>query len=536
VPVVASCSIDNRTLTGPEETPPEFSGCTPADRAAGDVDCEAPNTVAGPGVVPASPTNGAALAAGAGAAPCPAGSPGCGECSPGDERACVGASGNCAAGRQRCGAGSTWEPCSIQPATADSCEPGDDADCDGLPNNPPGGCECQSDVRCGTTDLGACEFGISTCSGGRLGPCQGVVAPAPRDCGSSLDNDCDGSPDDSLDGVCQCVPGASELCETHGSADGIGACRAGQRTCNASTNALSSAWGTCVGAVPPAPRDCSSELDNDCNGVADSADATCLCRPGSTRSCGPAVCSGVQVCELAAGGASSQFGPCVPGPVSFPDPALDAAVRASLPVSVPANQPIDGALVARLDTISALSAGITRLDGLQCATALQSLEVSVNSISDLSPIAGLPLTFLGIVENQITDISVLSTLSQLRLLFMGYNPVANIAPLTNLPRLTELQLIEWPLDDLTLLSNQTELLRLDVSYTQVSDLSSVPLFHPKLIYLTLIGTPVSDLTPILSLNQLSLLDVQATNVDCNSPVLSQLAARVEFFQSTCPNF
>ncbi|HWO13438.1 MAG TPA: hypothetical protein VNN80_28250, partial [Polyangiaceae bacterium] len=206
----------------------------------------------------------------------------CGSCSAGDERTCVGALGNCAAGTQRCGADLRWGPCSIQ-AGIDSCVPGDDADCDGTPNNPPEGCSCSADVSCGVSDLGNCQLGTSRCVGGRLGACTGAVPPAARDCRSSADNDCDGFPDSALDTVCQCVPGAVEACDVHAGLDGIGVCRAGTRTCIVSAGALSSAWGACLGSVAPAASNCASAADNDCNGVLDREEAACA-PPGVTVS------------------------------------------------------------------------------------------------------------------------------------------------------------------------------------------------------------------------------------------------------------
>lgn len=199
----------------------------------------------------------------------------CGVCSAGDVQTCVGALGNCAAGSQRCGADLRWGACSIQPALADSCSPGDDADCDGTPNNPPDGCNCSADVACGISDVGNCQLGTSRCTGGRLGACAGAVPPAPRDCRSSADNDCDGVPDSQLDTVCQCIPGAVEVCDAHAGLDGNGICRAGQRTCIASAGSLSSAWGACLGSVGPATRSCTSAADNDCNGSVDRDEAAC---------------------------------------------------------------------------------------------------------------------------------------------------------------------------------------------------------------------------------------------------------------------
>src|SRR4051812_43578665 len=65
------------------------------------------------------------------------------------------------------------------------------------------------------------------------GPAAGGSLPTPcsleaakRQCSSSLDNDCDGAPDDTIDTVCQCAPGAIKVCERQ--AQG---CRVGTQSC-----------------------------------------------------------------------------------------------------------------------------------------------------------------------------------------------------------------------------------------------------------------------------------------------------------------
>lgn len=140
-------------------------------------------------------------------------------CTVGSTQACglhPGQDGNgpCRAGSQTCVAGpngttSLFDVCvgSVGPGAADSCVDGDDADCDGIPNE---GCACiDGQTRaCGAdTDLGICQRGSQTCVNGSFETCEGAVGPAPRNCASADDNDCDGQPDNTLDSVCQCIPG-----------------------------------------------------------------------------------------------------------------------------------------------------------------------------------------------------------------------------------------------------------------------------------------------------------------------------------------
>src|SRR5690606_26432609 len=192
------------------------------------------------------------------------------ECTTGEVRACAesGAQGNCALGEQRCEGGRFGE-CSIEPESEDSCAvSGDDANCNGVPNE---GCPCVEgdELPCGPAiEQGICRKGVSVCEGGRLSECRGAVLPAPRNCASREDNDCDGRPDDTLDAVCACDVGATEPCDAHPGHDGVGPCRAGTRTCELANDG-SSRWGACTGAVAPASSDsCTvSGDDANCNGI-----------------------------------------------------------------------------------------------------------------------------------------------------------------------------------------------------------------------------------------------------------------------------
>lgn len=244
----------------------------------------------------------------------------CGQCSPGSRRACIDALGNCAAGQQSCLADATWGACSILPAPEDSCIPGDDANCDGNPNT---GCTCTGDVACGPEqDRGICRRGLSVCTNGVPGTCQGALNRAARDCASPFDNDCDGVPDNTSDAVCQCDPGDVESCDAQPGQDGIGICRAGSRRCVIAAGGLASQWGPCQGAVAARPRDCRSSLDNNCDGLADNTlDAACQCVPGERRDCGADPGSfnctrGTQVCQASNGGAQSRWGECAYAPVA----------------------------------------------------------------------------------------------------------------------------------------------------------------------------------------------------------------------------
>lgn len=98
--------------------------------------------------------------------------------------------GVCHAGIQYC-IGSTFGPCvgEVTPST-ESCNGADD-DCSGTPDDGLG------TITCGT---GACQQTVSACSSGKPNACVPLAGSA-ENCGNSIDDDCDGVPDNG----CGCV-------------------------------------------------------------------------------------------------------------------------------------------------------------------------------------------------------------------------------------------------------------------------------------------------------------------------------------------
>lgn len=213
--------------------------------------------------------------------------------------------GRCMAGTQTCVVAtdrktSGWGTCtgSVGPVAADACTPGNDDNCNGIANE---GCTCVegSTQACGpTAAVGICKKGSQICTGAAWGACVGAVFPAARDCTSTLDNDCDGHPDNTIDAVCACASGATQACGQHPGQDGHGPCKAGSQTCAVAADKKSSAWGACSGSVGPAPVDsCDPNNDDNCNAILHEG---CTCVNGTTRGCGPAaigICKpGTQTC------------------------------------------------------------------------------------------------------------------------------------------------------------------------------------------------------------------------------------------------
>jgi hypothetical protein len=236
----------------------------------------------------------------------------CAACGMGELRGCANdeVRGNCGEGERTCLSSGAWSECSVA-VGEDSCEvEGDDGNCDGTPNSPSAPCAlaCSAAVSCGpANETGLCTRGQSDCVGGQLQPCDGAIYPAPRDCRSMEDYDCNGTAD-ALDDTCECRPGAEQPCES--SVGDVGICQVGTQVCVLAPGGTATGWSACQGGVAPRLRQCDSALDNDCDGTSDQDSPTCECSEGSLTICSVGSCQGVQRCIRSERGDATYWGEC----------------------------------------------------------------------------------------------------------------------------------------------------------------------------------------------------------------------------------
>jgi hypothetical protein len=177
--------------------------------------------------------------------------------------------GICGPGVQTCGSDGMYGACVGDTVpSAEACGNGADDDCNGMVDD--GACVCAPGAMqvCysgpdGTQNVGICKTGTATCApdGTGFGPCIGEVMPSGETC-NAIDDDCDGMIDDGVAG-CTCTPGMSKACYSGpaGTSD-VGICKMGTQTCLQD----GSGFGPCIGEVVPAPENCATPADDDCNG------------------------------------------------------------------------------------------------------------------------------------------------------------------------------------------------------------------------------------------------------------------------------
>ena len=146
-------------------------------------------------------------------------------------------------------------------------------------------------------------------------------------------------------------------------------------------------------------------------------------------------------------------------------------------------------------------------------TELEELHLHHNSISDISPIAGLTnlkrldlsridilsdisplatlsnLEWLSLRDNNNSDISALARLTNLTWMDLAGNEISDVSPLATLSNLELLSLPNNNISDISALARLTNLTWLNVSQNEISDLSPLDGLRPNLDFLSVSDNP-----------------------------------------------
>ncbi len=142
--------------------------------------------------------------------------------------------------------------------------------------------------------------------------------------------------------------------------------------------------------------------------------------------------------------------------VNIPDPNLLGAIDNVLGYSEGTS--VTPADLATITSLTADSAGVTSLTGLEYCTAMTYLELEFDNITDLTPLTNLTgLGELDIYGNQVSNISALAGMTKMTYLEIDDNPIIDITALDGMTSLNAIDLSYDPIQDLQPLVNNTGL-------------------------------------------------------------------------------
>ena len=161
---------------------------------------------------------------------------------------------------------------------------------------------------------------------------------------------------------------------------------------------------------------------------------------------------------------------------------------------------------------------LTNISRLAEALDLVALDLSGNPLADLAPLSQLPrLRTLSLHRVALTNLSFVP--ANLQLLLADDNAVSDLSPLMTRSNLSHLQLSRNQVSDLAPLAACTNLSFLSLNSNQIASVSGLG-SSPKLRTLTLYQNQVSDVSPLTNLPALSSLDVSYNQITDVQPLAS----------------
>ena len=192
-------------------------------------------------------------------------------------------------------------------------------------------------------------------------------------------------------------------------------------------------------------------------------------------------------------------------PAEFVDPAMDAAVRGILGVSVE-----DTLYTNQLWTIKEFTVpqGVETLEDLALMPYLRTLEIHGENLEDLSYLAGftkLETLDLSGCRFSADDLEILANLPSLTTLKLADCGLSTIAGLENVQKLTELDLSGNTIRNLEVLSDMADLARLNLTHNALTSLEALrPL--KNLEELDISFNSVTSLEPLAGCSKLKALN------------------------------
>ncbi|SSC12657.1 protein of unknown function [Mesotoga infera] len=189
--------------------------------------------------------------------------------------------------------------------------------------------------------------------------------------------------------------------------------------------------------------------------------------------------------------------------VFFPDQALKQVVCEY--IGKDPGETIYANEVLGIEGLHAEQRNISNLSGIEHLSNLRFLYINENDISDISPLASLTkLEYLNIETNNISDISILTQLPNLQGLSTGRNPIANLSVVNQIPNLNSLALVGLGLEnsDILFLGENTKIQTIWLNQNNITDLTTLA----SMVYLNSLdfsNNLVADLSPLQNLSYLT---------------------------------
>ena len=194
-----------------------------------------------------------------------------------------------------------------------------------------------------------------------------------------------------------------------------------------------------------------------------------------------------------------------------PEPAGDTPLDLSPEISIPD---------ANLRAVVRTALGLTEDDTLtqQKMHGLTRLSAPTHGITNLTGLEhAIRLTELDMPENQIADITPLRNLTTLARIVLNDNSITNITSLTWLTRLTHLNLSENRIRTIDPLENLIGLTELQLQKNQIGNIQSL-VGLTRLTKLSLSKNQISDVPPLETLTALTLLELSGNPIEDFAPL------------------
>ena len=236
--------------------------------------------------------------------------------------------------------------------------------------------------------------------------------------------------------------------------------------------------------------------------------------------------SGLNLTDLKYDAILDPTAPALPSEAWMPDPALRAAIRGEL--GLLPGVPLTKEKMLRLEYLYAEGKGIFDITGLVFATNLRELHLNKNPITDLRPLVDLPkletlhIRDLAPIAGNL-DIRPLARLINLKKLTLQRNGISDIRPLAGLTQLRTLGIEGNPITDLSPLYG-LDIRELDVSNSPLVNLRQLANLT-SLEYLCLEKSQISDISPLAELKRLRILDVRYNAIENVHPIAELVALR-----------